>query len=220
MNRTRIEYCDYTWNPVTGCLHGCPYCYARRISLRRGDDFKPKLHPERLHQPIHVKKPSKIFAVDMGDLFGDWVPREWIEAVLRIVGKAYWHTFLFLTKNPKRYLEFQFPENAWIGITIDTQKRAENLKYLLQADATIKFVSFEPLLEKVDVDLRGVDWIIIGAQTKPEIQPPDGAVKKLLLQTDRLGIPVFMKDNLRLEPKRREFPQTRHKPHPSLQLFF
>jgi len=142
----------------------------------------------------------------MGDLFGEWVPREWIEAVLHIVGKAYWHTFLFLTKNPKRYLDFQFPRNAWIGTTIDTQKRAENLKWLLQADATVKFVSFEPLFEKIDIDLHGVDWIIIGAQTKPEVQPPKEAVEKLLSQADELDIPVFMKNNLKFTVKRREFP--------------
>lgn len=213
MNRTKIEYCDYTWNFVTGCKHFCPYCYARRIARRRGDTFEPKFHPERLDQPLRVKKPSIIFAVDMGDLFGGWVPREWIEAGLSVMRKAYWHTFLLLTKNPKRYLEFQFPRNVWIGTTIDTHKRLQNLKWLLQADATIKFISFEPLLEIIDADLTGVDWIIIGAQTKPEIQPPDGAVEKLLSQADRLNIPVFMKDNLRFSPKRLEFPSKPHIQH-------
>ncbi|MEM4454451.1 MAG: DUF5131 family protein [Thermofilaceae archaeon] len=206
MNATKIEYCDYTWNFVTGCLHGCVYCYARRISQRFNRSFSPKFHPERLKEPLEVKKPSIIFAVSMGDLFGDWVPMEWIEHGLRVIRMAHWHNFILLTKNPKRLVEFNYPPNVWLGITVDTQGRGEGLKYLLQTDAKVKFISFEPLLERINIDLHGVDWIIIGAQTCPEKQPEKEWVDLLIEQADKLGVPVFLKNNLRYSIKRCEMP--------------
>jgi len=105
MNKTKIEWCDYTWNPVTGCLHACGYCYARKIANRfrfadvafnkpftsfgiktivpdpSDGHFQPILWENRLDQPAKIKKPSRVFVVSMGDLFGEWVPDEWIERV-------------------------------------------------------------------------------------------------------------------------------------------
>jgi len=88
MNRTRIEWCDFTWNPVTGCYHGCDYCYARRIAHRffpKTVGFNPYFWRDRLREPLALKKPARIFVCSMADLFGDWVPREWIEAVFETV---------------------------------------------------------------------------------------------------------------------------------------
>jgi len=209
MNKTKIEYCDYTWNFVTGCLHSCPYCYARRISQRFNRSFTPTFHPERLEEPLKLKKPSVIFAVHMRDLFGSRVPREWIESGLKIMKKAYWHKFILLTKNPKRLVEFSYPPNVWVGITIDVQRRVEGLKYLLQTDAKVKFISFEPLLEKICINLHGVNWIIIGAQTCPEKQPEKEWVDLLIKQADMLKIPVFLKNNLKYPIKRQETPLKR-----------
>jgi protein gp37 len=183
VNKTAIEWCDFTWNPVTGCLHGCPYCYARRIAERFApgaglrDDctqpgnglheirrrsgnaadgwrygFAPTLHSHRLTEPYRLKKPARIFVSSMGDLFGSWVPREWILDVTATVRDCPQHTFLFLTKNPARYAEFDFPANVWIGTTVEDQTRAdERIPLLLQTPAAVRFASLEPLLGPVDL---------------------------------------------------------------------
>lgn len=175
MNKTRIEWTDYTWNPVTGCWgpggtaekpNRCAYCYAVGVANRfyeqsavlcggtktRGDKFAPRFHPERLSQPAKVKKPSKIFVCSMADLFGDWVPFRWIEEVLRVAQDCEQHTFQFLTKNPKRLTEIRnWPKNCWVGTTVTNQADAdERLPWLLQVDAPVRFVSHEPLLENID----------------------------------------------------------------------
>lgn len=130
--KTKIDWCDSTWNPVTGCLNGCKYCYAEKIANRFSDPsnrgllfladdftyetsikpkyaypygFRPSFHRYRLDEPEKMKKSSKIFVVSMGDLFGDWVPDEWIQKVFDACKKAPWHKYLFLTKNPKRYMQ-------------------------------------------------------------------------------------------------------------------
>ena len=181
-----IPYCDFTWNPVTGCLHSCSYCFARRIAERFStaskigevekdyllqtnktysnnpfpQGFKPTFYPNRLDEPIVHDKPSRIFVSDMGDLFGSWVPKEWIEDVLRAVRQCPQHTFLFLTKNPKRYLEFEFPENAWIGTSVENQAAAdERIPLLLQASASVRFISVEPLLGAINLFNIGFNGI-------------------------------------------------------------
>lgn len=152
MNRTKIEWCDYTWNPVTGCLHNCPYCYAERISKRFTGDFEPKFHENRLTDPQKVKTPSKIFVVSMGDLFGEWVPDEWIRKVLESCERAPQHAYLFLTKNPAGMLPYEFPENMWVGASVENHQDAENrLPRLLRVKAAVRFVSLEPMLAPVDL---------------------------------------------------------------------
>jgi protein gp37 len=156
MNKTAIETADYTWNPVSGCNHGCSWCYARTIAARfypKDIGFAPHFYPGRLSEPAKAKKPSKIFTVSMGDLFGDWVPTLWIAAVLEQVYKNPQHTFQFLTKNPKRLKDFNpWPTNCWVGTTVTNQADAdERLPWLLKVDASVLFVSHEPLLGQIDV---------------------------------------------------------------------
>ena len=141
----------------------CPYCYAEKVARRfthdrnkvtdQPDPFTPQFHPDRLSEPAKVKKPSKIFVGSMGDLFGDWVPEEWIEAVIRAAMDCGQHTFIFLTKNPKRYHEFGlWPPNCWVGTTVTNQADAdERIPWLLQVDAPVRFVSLEPLLSSIDI---------------------------------------------------------------------
>jgi len=114
-----------TWNPVTGCLHFCRYCWARSLVQKRlsrlekyKNGFKPTFHSRELDK--HFKAGITVFVVSMGDLFGSWVPREWIERVLDTIRKNPQTTFLLLTKNPARYNEFDIPPNALIGATIET----------------------------------------------------------------------------------------------------
>lgn len=184
MNRTKIPYADYTWNVVTGCLHDCSYCFARRISDRFGYHpneeelrkdprnasmfpgenlrvamfkppmafpfgFLPTFYPDRLEEPMRVKKPSRIFVSDMGDLWGDWVPKGWIDAVLDTIKKCPQHTFLMLTKNPKRYQEFEIPDNALIGTTVEDDSKLWRVEELLKAKAKVRFLSLEPLQGKI-----------------------------------------------------------------------
>lgn len=117
------------------------------------DPFEPAFHPDRLSQPAKAKKPSKIFVCSMADLLGDWVPREQIEQVINAGPvRAPWHTYQFLTKNPKRLKDFIWPSNCWVGTTITNQADAdERLPWLLQVDAPVLFVSHEPLLSSINV---------------------------------------------------------------------
>lgn len=204
MNRTKIEWCDYTWSPVTGCLNGCTYCFARRISQRFGRSFEPTFHPERLEQPLKVRKPARIFVCSMGELFGEWVPRHWITQVVETAWRSHWHTFLFLTKCPDRLADFDFPPNALVGATVDDARRTSIVLEQLYQAAAPRFVSFEPLLGppeiRGDYDFYGLSWVIVGAMTGPGAKkhaPRPEWVQQVLDRADYYSIPVFMKDNLR-----------------------
>jgi len=207
-HRSKIEWTDYTWNPVTGCKHGCPYCYARKIEMRFHGNFVPTFHPQRLTEPYHLKEPSRIFVVSMGDLFGDWVPKEWIKAVIKVAEDNPRHTFQFLTKNPRRYIHFKFPKNCWLGATINTEKDKKRLFDLMRMYHTnTTFVSFEPLLGEISKTLVETHWVIIGAQTNPDVQPKKEWVQKLIDNSRMLKVPIFLKDNLKWDEKIKEFPR-------------
>lgn len=213
-----INWTDATWNPVTGCLHGCPYCYARRLSHRLGRNFAPALHPERLAEPARERQPRRVFVCSMADLFGAWVPREWIESVLAACAKAPQHTYQFLTKNPQRLAEFNpWPANAWVGGTVDVHARlAPTLAALRAVRASVRFISFEPLNEDMGAPdfLGAVEWLIIGAQTGVGAHQPDPDwVEALVCAADVARVPVLFKDNLAWPWRREEFPK--HRPAPA-----
>jgi len=175
MNKTRIDWPWkplYTWNPVVGCKHGCSYCYAEKISNRLKMIPKweePKFFRDRLGEPKKHKKHRNIFVGSMCDLFGNWVPRDWIDSVILTAHYNQQHTFIFLTKNPKRYSEFSFPKNCWLGCTItciDDIEGRQHYNYIKLKNN--KFISMEPLLGHFkDYDFNGVDMVIIGAMTGP-----------------------------------------------------
>lgn len=207
-----INWTDMTWNPITGCLHGCQYCYARAMARRLGRGFEPAFHPERLNQPKLRRAATRIFVGSNADVFGAWVPPNWIEAVMDVARQCPQHTFQFLTKNPGRLAEFNpWPGNCWLGGTVDVRQRLEpTLDALRAARAPVRFISFEPLNEDMSVPLLAgsVEWIIIGAQTGPGGHQPEREwVEGLLAAARGAHIPVLMKDNLIWSPRIELFPQ-------------
>ena len=226
MNRTKIEYVDFSWSPLTGCygpggtqehLKHCPYCYAQRFAERglgkygqyaREQRFNPRFYDERLAEPTKIKKPSRIFVCSMGDLLGEWVDSKLIEQVINITRLAPQHTYLFLTKNPQRYSDFSFPDNCWLGTTITGQWNEETefgwrRQKLSNKGKNHLFISFEPLMEDyapyLGICLEQISLFIIGAMTGPEAkyhQPKKEWVENLITQADEFRIPVFLKNNL------------------------
>jgi protein gp37 len=190
-NGTQIEWTDATWNPVTGCSKvtaGCDNCYAERFSERfRGvmdhpfeNGFDLTLRPARLTQPLHWKAPRRIFVNSMSDLFHKNVPRPFIDKVFDTMEKADWHTFQVLTKRSslltrylsQRYPTSQAPSHIWLGVSVEDAKNAVRIKHLKAARATVKFISFEPLIGAVGpVDLSGINWAIVGGESGPRARP-------------------------------------------------
>lgn len=208
-----IEWAQWSWNPVTGCNYGCEYCYARDIANRFFEEkFEPTFHPERLSAPDNTKPidgpgGNCVFVCSMADLFGSWVPNEWIFSVLEQVEKHPEWTFIFLTKNPERLKVFDFPENAWVGSTVDTQARADAAtKHMPDVRASTIFLSCEPLLEEVKFnDLSWCNWVIIGGRSKntqgAESQPEWSWVYNLTKVAYDSNCKVYWKPNLTVRPK-------------------
>ncbi len=259
MNRTKIEWCQnpdgsegYTWNPITGCLNDCSYCWARglangRLKSRmlandnfalasqlghdwvghmgaRGDDpFYPRLWPDRVteilrghqHQSWHKYPGRGIFVCSMGDLFGQGVPKLWTHQVLDTIrimqgGNQHWYPtddrFYLLTKQPQKLGYWSpFPDNCWVGVSVTrNDEMIPAMQALDDIEAKVKYISFEPLLEHINVDsiaaashYRWLDWLIIGAQTKPTVLPEAKWVEEIISAADNAGVPVFLKDSLK-----------------------
>lgn len=207
-----IEWAKWSWNPVTGCLHDCPYCYARDMANRLfRQKFEPSFLPCRLGAPQRVKVPveaqtdvsrKNVFTCSMADLFGRWVPKEWIDAVLAEVRAAPQWNFLFLTKFPIRLAEFDFPDNAWVGTTVDCQIRVANAERAFRkVKAKVKWLSCEPLIEPLRFTaLDMFQWVVIGgssASTKtPEWHPPREWSESLRKAAKKAGCQVYEKTNL------------------------
>lgn len=282
--KTKIDWCDSTWNPVTGCLHGCEYCYARRIAERFGAreiydpecqsqrhliergmltgtgkpleldypweqknkdgsitnaaypfGFEPTFHCYRLDEPQRWKKPRNIFVCSMADLFGDWVPDEWIRQVFEACDAAPQHRYIFLTKNPGRLckmasatkifiwnayhndneykdvLKLPIRDNWWFGSTIDNV----HAKRFNGGFRWNTFTNIEPLNEYMNMGIGsfGSDrWTIIGAETgnrKGKVIPKREWVENILEAAAITGVKVFMKESLRRlmgDDFRQEFP--------------
>jgi protein gp37 len=188
---------DFSWNPITGCLGDCPYCYARRFAKRQGDDFTPKFHPERLGEPAKAKKPSVIFTCSMGDFWGDGVCPAWQAAIHMVWLDCPQHIFVVLTKN--RYVDSMIaPQYIWAGVSIDSIERATLLDTLRDWDVGARILCLEPMLEDMSgLDFGGkCDWLIIGGLSGPRpYKPPREQIDCLIAQARSYGIPVWVKDN-------------------------
>lgn len=272
MNRSKIEWCDHTWNPITGCRHECAYCYARRMSARFAGDvrlnkmakkdyslvpaadggedlyvldapmmnetgnplvypfgFEPTYHRYRMNTLDKLKMGNNIFVGAMADVFGAWVPEKWIMDIFDVCTKRPQHNYMFLTKNPERYLELysagKLPgtDNLFYGATITQGIQMERATKVFTdlPDRFHTFFSIEPILEDIAAKeiwqeaVLQTDWIIIGAQTgrrKNNVIPEMDWIRKIVVSADTAyGVPVFMKDSLLQivgeENMRRDFPR-------------
>ena len=180
MNRSKIEFCDYTWNPIVGCEFSCSYCYARRFNARfnKASAFDiPVFHPDRLALPYKFKKSSKIFVGSMADIFSFSVKNSWIEQILKVVRENPHHTFQFLTKCPKHYQKYDFPKNVWLGTSIASGENIGERQRISDLTSCgcqyISFVLVEPLLGDMTwVDFSAVDFLYVGAMTGPRAIAP------------------------------------------------
>ncbi len=215
MNQTRIEWTDWTVNPVVGCTHKCNYCYARRFAKRRGIgsccyDFIPHHHLERLYKIKPNQKHKKIFI----DSMWDWNCKDnkewWLHAIIEKMQECSQHTFQILSKRPKGYSQFKFPKNVWIGTSVNTMKNTHRIDKLIAGNpGIIKFVSVEPIHSRIEYDWSQVDWVIIGAETgnrRGKIVPEYNWIASIVNKAKSLGVPVFIKDNAYWPEVVREFP--------------
>jgi protein gp37 len=200
--KTKIEWCDYTINPVKGlCPVACDYCYARRMYKRF------KWNPEiRFDDQVLFglpEKPARIFVGSTMELFGDWVKPNWWDFIIQTVALYPQHTFIFLTKRPERLPQL-WPDNCWVGVSTPTAWAFdEAIERLERIQAPVKFLSFEPLCDRIDIEpgqltRAGVKWVILGRETPVRSceHLPWQWFKEVVEAADAAGIPVFLKDNL------------------------
>lgn len=217
-----ISWAKWSWNPVTGCLHGCRYCYAREIATSDRTrsafpvGFEPLFHHERLEAPGNTSIPKehrddpawrRVFVCSMADLYGQWVPNEWIERVHASMLSCPEWEYLLLTKFPRRYVGLDLPPRAWVGTSVDEQKRvrlAEDAFRKIEG-VKVKWLSLEPLLAPLEfTDLSMFDWVVIGAQTQTNqpdgnvaaFAPPFDWVARITAQAHEAGCKVHHKPNL------------------------
>jgi len=205
-----IEYSDKSWNPYSGCeMTGCALgkrCWAfnRAIRLRgrfgydAAKPFKPTLHPDKITVPLKRKKPTRYNTCFMGDIAYCYKP--YLNMILNVVRDCPRHIFYFLTKQPGMVegMGVTFPENAWVGVTVNSQDDVWRIGNLNEIDCENRWVSFEPLYSNILTSLSGIDWIVIGAQTNPTIQPVIEWVMELMENATKHNIPIFLKPNLTL----------------------
>jgi protein gp37 len=200
-----------TWNPITGCTKisaGCKNCYAERMSKRLAgrygyplkNPFQITLHRKRLEQPDGWHKPLMIFLCSMSDFFHEDVPLDYNVDIINIINRCPHHTFQILTKRSDRILKIRqkikrWPDNAWLGVTVEAKNYKERITHLKQVDCAIRFLSCEPLLEDLGkLDLDGIDWVIVGGESGPGARPMHVKwATNLRDQCVSMGVPYFFK---------------------------
>ena len=208
--KSSIEWTESTWNPLTGCTKvspGCKHCYAERMAMRLQamgqpnyvNGFRLTLHEEVLELPLRWKKPQMIFVNSMSDLFHKDVPLPFIQATFDVMRRADWHSFQVLTKRSSRLLELDplldWPENVWMGVSVENSAYTRRIDDLRATHARIKFLSLEPLLGPLPgLDLRNIDWAIVGGESGPGARPMDKKwVVDIRRQCRRAKVPFFFK---------------------------
>ena len=207
---SKIEWTDATWNPVTGCNKvspGCKFCYAERLSHRLKatgmakyrNGFDVTLHPDTLEIPLHWRKPRTIFVNSMSDLFHDDVPDEFVHDVFDVMERGDWHRYQVLTKRPERVAslnsELPWPEQVWLGVSVESKGYVHRIDVLRETDAAVKFLSLEPLLGSLpELNLDGIDWVIVGGESGPGARRMDGDwARDIRDQCLAAGVPFHFK---------------------------
>ncbi len=186
--KSKIEWTESTWNPVTGCTKissGCQNCYAERMARRlagrygypKENPFQVTLHPNRLSQPITWHSRHLIFVCSMGDVFHKDVPEEYILNILDIIKQTPQHTYQILTKRAERMLKIskkikEWPENVWMGVTVESRNCVDRINLLKQVRSSVRFLSCEPLLNDLgEIDLEDINWVIVGGESGFKARP-------------------------------------------------
>lgn len=189
--KTLIEWTEATWNPVSGCTkisRGCENCYAERFSERfrgvKGHPFEQgfdlRLWPDRLHYPLHWRRPRRIFVNSMSDLFHKDIPERFIDQVFDTMESADWHTYQILTKRSsilrefvnRRYAHSRCPPHIWLGVSVEDFQAMSRVEHLRQTRASVRFLSVEPLIGPIGkMDLHDIQWVIVGGESGPRFRP-------------------------------------------------
>jgi protein gp37 len=210
MAMSKIEWTQATWNPTTGCTKvspGCKNCYAERMSIRLqamgiekyANGFELTVHNDALEIPYQWKKPKLIFVNSMSDLFHEQMPKEYIFKVINVMHEASWHQYQILTKRSENLLRLDpyidWPDNAWMGVSVENDRYSYRIDHLRKTGAKIKFLSLEPLLGPLpDLDLRDIDWVIVGGESGPRARPMHYEwVTEIKNQCHDADIPFFFK---------------------------
>lgn len=204
-SNTGIEWTDKTWNPTTGCNKvspGCQHCYAEALTERFPNNFpegfKLALHPDRLEQPKKWRTPSRIFVNSMSDLFHKDVPFTYLQEIFAVMRETPWHIYQILTKRDQNLVKLaprlEWSENIWVGVSVENQQYASRIDALRQVPAKVRFLSCEPLLGSIHLDLAGIDWVIVGGESGHHHRPINPEwVREILYQTQEANVAFFFK---------------------------
>jgi protein gp37 len=202
---TGIEWTDRTWNPTTGCdkvSPGCTHCYAEALTKRFHTNFPNgfdlTLHRNRLEEPKRWKKPSRIFVNSMSDLFHEEVPIDFLKEVFEVMRETPWHIYQILTKRDKRLVELapqlEWSDNIWMGVSVENQNYVHRVDSLRQVDAKLRFLSCEPLLGPLQLDLTGIHWVIVGGESGQKHRPMQAEwAQSIRDQCQDAGVAFFFK---------------------------
>lgn len=210
MAKTKIEWTDKTWNPVTGCTkhsEGCANCYAEMMARRLramgqvkyANGFQLTIHEDDLDEPFRWKGSHNVFVCSMADLFHENVPFEFIDKIMNAIEETPQHRYQILTKRAERMEEYfhdrRVPDNAWLGVTIESRRTKYRIKHLARISAKIHFLSCEPLLEDLGLlDLTNIQWIIVGGESGIHARPMrEEWVLNIKEQAFNNHIPFFFK---------------------------
>lgn len=204
-SNTGIEWTDKTWNPTTGCNKvspGCLYCYAEALTERFPQNFPQgfnlTLHPERLEQPKKWRTPSRIFVNSMSDLFHKDVPLEYLQEIFAVMRDTPWHIYQVLTKRDQNLAELApkltWSENIWIGVSVESQQYIHRIDALREIPTAVRFLSCEPLLGPLHLNLEGINWVIVGGESGYKYRPIQSEwVREILQQTRVANVAFFFK---------------------------